>query len=77
MIEHDVHNPLSRMNATEAAFLSLKRNMPACQHCDDRRELIPMQGTGWGVQTFHEDACPLHEDNQPAAEWGGDDDADR
>lgn len=69
---HDHGNPLSTVSALEAAFLALPRNLPPCRHCHDRREIVPMEGTSWGVETFHEPSCPEHEDNQPAAEWGGD-----
>lgn len=53
---HNIGDPLSRLEAVEAAWLAA--SMPRCPHCHDRRELIPMTGTAWGVETFHEEGCP-------------------
>ena len=74
--DHDHDHPLSHVGAIEAAYLALHRNLPPCPHCHDERRIVPMSGTAWGVETFHEPDCPSHEDNQPAAEWGGDDHAE-
>lgn len=70
MTEHDFDNPLSRLAMLEAANLATA--LPRCPHCHDERRAVPMPGTAWGVETTHEPDCPLHEDNQPAAEWDGD-----
>lgn len=73
MIDHDFDHPLNEVHKLEAARLAA--TMPACPHCHAEHAPLPMTGTAWGVETFHEASCPNHEDNQPAAEWGGDDDA--
>lgn len=64
---HDPADPTGHLNALEAALLAVR--LPRCPHCDDRREVLPMSGNGWGVETTHEPGCPEHEDNQPAAEY--------
>jgi hypothetical protein len=31
-------------------------------------KMLPMTGTGWGLEIIHQPECPLHEDNQLAHE---------
>jgi hypothetical protein len=32
--------------------------------------MLPMSGAGWGLEVFHEAACPDHDDYLPAPERG-------
>lgn len=66
---HDSDSPESELGKLEA--VALARSLPKCPHCHSERSLMPMTGTAWGVETFHEDTCPEHEDNRPAVEPGG------
>lgn len=65
-MNHDLNDPLAELHKLEAAALAV--HLPPCVHCHDTRTPVPMDGNAWGVETTHEGDCPLHEDNQPAAE---------
>lgn len=64
---HDFDDPQSQLSAIEMAWLAADSTVPRCPHCNEERHLLPMPGTAWGVEVFHEPHCPNHEDNQPAA----------
>lgn len=63
---HDFDSPMSELGKLEAAALAVA--LPHCPHCHSEHIPVPMSGTAWGVETFHEDDCPQHEDNRPAIE---------
>lgn len=58
---HDHSNPLTRLAAVEAAALA---SAITCPQCAVETHPIPMGGTGYGVEEFHEPGCPNHEDHQ-------------
>lgn len=70
---HDSGDPLSYLNAIEAVWLAADGTITRCPHCRVTHAMLPMSGTGWGVEVFHEDDCPAHEDNLPAEEFDGTD----
>lgn len=71
---HEFDNPLSHLNALEMAWRAADSNAPRCTHgCAVTYRMLPMTGTAMGLEEFHEDWCPVNEDNQPAAEMNGND----
>lgn len=60
---HDWDDPRQYLNGLEMArYLA---EAPPCPHCHAHGELLPMTGTAWGIEWFHEDDCPDHDDNLP------------
>ena len=59
------------------AWLDADSTVPRCQHCTTTGHMLPMTGTAWGLEVFHEQHCPEHEDNQPACEMPRPDDQDQ
>lgn len=66
MNDHDRDDPMSYLHAMEAVGVAV--TMPPCPHCRSSTRPLPMSGNGYGVEIFHEDGCPEHEDNQPTPE---------
>jgi len=66
MSHHDSDDPMAFVNAIEA--IGLAATLPPCPHCTMTTKMLPMSGTGWGLDVTHQSGCPLHEDNQPAHE---------
>jgi hypothetical protein len=60
---HDFDNPLSQLDALEMAWRAADSNAPGCSHgCSVTYRMLPMTGTAWGLEEFHEDGCPINED---------------
>lgn len=68
MTDHDHSDPLSYLNAIEAAWLASDSHVPRCPHCHVSYRMLPMTGNAWGLEVFHEPDCPEHDDNQPSPE---------
>jgi hypothetical protein len=68
MTDHDHSDPLSYLNAIEAAWLASDSHITRCLHCHVTYRMLPMTGTAWGLEVFHQDHCPEHDDNQPIPE---------
>lgn len=66
---HDSWDPMSHLNAIEAAWLASDKTVEWCHYCTPELHMLPMSGPGWGVEVFHEPWCPEHDDNQPTPEW--------
>ena len=60
---HDHDDPQSYLNALEMAVY--EATTIRCVHCHATGKMLPMSGAAWGIEVFHEDDCPEHEDNQP------------
>lgn len=64
---HDRHDSVENtLNRLEAAIGAT--TYPPCRHCHSTTRPLMMTGNAWGIEVFHEPACPEHEDNQPAVE---------
>jgi hypothetical protein len=64
--QHNSDDPMAFLNAIET--IGLAATLPPCPHCTMTTKMLPMTGSGWGLDVIHEPECPLHEDNQPAHE---------
>jgi hypothetical protein len=64
-MDYDFDHPLNTLNRLESALLAADMH---CIWCEAEHTPVPMGGTDWGVETFHQPECPEHEDNQPANE---------
>ena len=66
---HDFTDPMSELNKLEMIYASVLLKRPgadlACRHCDVELRPLPMYGTAWGLEHFHEAGCP------EVDEWAG------
>lgn len=65
---HDYDDPMSLLNAYEAASLLARVRAKGCRHCTPVARLLPMPGNGVGVEWEHERGCPdrIEDDDLPA-----------
>ena len=75
---HDQLDNRAALTAKIVAALTANRDAlmflgSACPHCKSTLRPLQMTGNTWGIETFHEAACP--EDNQAAAEPPDEDDS--
>jgi hypothetical protein len=73
LISHEsaINNLEHRLNNLGAALMLVLGS--ACPHCKSTLRPLRMGGNTWGIETFHEAACP--EDNKAAAEPPNEDDS--
>lgn len=55
---HDFNHPESELNKLEMIYIAGLRSLPECPHCRVEYRVLPMQGTAWGLEHFHEHGCP-------------------